>query len=275
MDMTTWLNRATALIRFGPDRVAVRQELKMHLEDRRDALLARGLSEKEAEEAAAAAMGDPTDLSWELGKLHAPLWGYIWRATQVLVGITLACTLVFCLVNWGFLGLPEQPQPRRVPASGGSYIVQYVENGPVLEVQVPHAWTPEGSVSLGGYRFTAPAVWIAHRRYEWGDEPPRDVYHLIVRLQASTWRFWEPLNRRQDMILNNAAVDDQGTAYAYHREDAQEIFCYAGSGGPGITWIQVELALTGPDDIPAWVDIPIGYGGHSLRINLEREVLTT
>lgn len=97
MNTESWLNAATEKIRFAPDREAVKKELRDHLEDRRDALLARGLAAEEAETQATAAMGDPAELAQELGRLHSPWWGYIWRASQW--GLLCAVFLIFGLAT--------------------------------------------------------------------------------------------------------------------------------------------------------------------------------
>ena len=86
-----WLDRATADIRFKPDREEVRAELSAHLEDK--ALdfqrIFPGLTEDEAQERAAAEMGDPEEIGKELARIHKPWLGYIWRASQVLLGLVL------------------------------------------------------------------------------------------------------------------------------------------------------------------------------------------
>ena len=86
-----WLDRATAGIRFGPDRKEVRAELEAHLEDK--ALdfqrIFPGLTEAEARERAVSEMGDPMEIGKELAKVHKPWLGYIWRVSQVLLGLVL------------------------------------------------------------------------------------------------------------------------------------------------------------------------------------------
>ena len=69
MSTYEWLRQATAKIRFSPDREAVRRELAGHLEERVEAEKARGLPQREAGAAAAAAMGDPDVLAEELGRI--------------------------------------------------------------------------------------------------------------------------------------------------------------------------------------------------------------
>ena len=74
-----WLDKATAGIRFAPDRRAVRDELEAHLEDK--ALdfqrIFPGLPEAEAQERAAAEMGDPEEIGKELARIHKPWLGYL------------------------------------------------------------------------------------------------------------------------------------------------------------------------------------------------------
>ena len=86
-----WLDTAVAKIRFGPDRKEVRAELEAHLEDK--ALdfqrIFPGLTQEEAQDRAAAEMGDPEEIGKELARLHKPLLGYAWLASKVLLGVVI------------------------------------------------------------------------------------------------------------------------------------------------------------------------------------------
>ena len=68
MNKDYWLSTATGQIPFPPDRDAVRRELAAHLEDRQEAIQARGMTAYEAEQAATAAVGDPEPLARELAQ---------------------------------------------------------------------------------------------------------------------------------------------------------------------------------------------------------------
>ena len=89
-----WAERATAKIRFRPDREAVARELLEHIQDLLDHCGETGMGEEAAEAAALAAMGDPESIADELGRLHRPWLGYLWRVSQ---GLLLAAIGV-CLV---------------------------------------------------------------------------------------------------------------------------------------------------------------------------------
>ena len=86
-----WLDKATAGIRFGPDRREVRRELEEHLEDKAlDYLrIFPDLTKEEARQRAASEMGDPAEIGRELARLHKPLLGYAWLASKVLLGVVI------------------------------------------------------------------------------------------------------------------------------------------------------------------------------------------
>ena len=123
-----WLDRATEGIRFGPDRKTVRAELSAHLEDK--ALdfqrIFPDLTEAEAQERAAAEMGDPEEIGRELAKLHKPWLGYLWRASQITLGVVLAVGVCqFGGWLWTQVTIPNVEGPQdswavEIPFSGGT-----------------------------------------------------------------------------------------------------------------------------------------------------------
>ena len=70
-----WVERATAEIRFRPDREAVARELTEHIQDLLDHYGETGMGEEAAETAARAAMGDPDAFADELGRIPRPFVG--------------------------------------------------------------------------------------------------------------------------------------------------------------------------------------------------------
>ena len=95
-----WLDIAVSGIRFGPDRAEVRQELLEHLEDKA-ADLARvfpDIPEKEAQERALSAMGDPEELKISLARVHRPWLGWLWTASKWMRWCALAAFLLSHLV---------------------------------------------------------------------------------------------------------------------------------------------------------------------------------
>lgn len=252
MNRLAWLDTATAKIRFRPDREAVRRELAAHLEDLREEA---GLTE----EAAVEAMGDPDETAEELGRLHRPWWGYLWRVSRVVLVLAAAAAIVVVLlwcheVNHAVFGYrPELPK-------GDVYVSSRLREWTVLE-----KWEPVGTKTLGGYRFSVPAVCSVRQ-----ETTPT---YLIIFLRADTWRFWEPLTSNQFLLLPYDASDNLGNLYHFDlfagEPDFQDSFCQTWAG-VFTTWYLIWLKL--PGDAPEWVDIPLGYGGNVLRVNLGSEV---
>lgn len=280
MNADYWLDTATSKIRFTPDRKAVRRELQDHLEDRMEAGKAQGLSPYEAETAATAAMGDPVALAEELGRIHSPWWGRLWRLSQWALAIVLLATVFSAVPRLReYLQYQMYDPPFPFSAEEGSYTREYYADY-TKEIRVPKVWDIDGSVELGHYRFTVSGAWVE----EWtvSGEDPYPVRQLVITLRADTWRFWEPLSNSQFMILDNMAADDGSKIYYYgmdppaEEEEPLSLFCETFQRGSS-TWLRVELNQTQELDdwsVPDWVDIPVGYGGDVLRVDLSEGVIS-
>lgn len=280
MNANYWLDTATGKIRFAPDRKAVRQELQDHLEDRMEAGKARGLSAYEAEQAATAAMGDPVALAEELARVHSPWWGRLWRLSQWALAIALLVTVFSAVPRlWEDIRYEMRSSPFPFSAEEGSYTWEYYADY-TKEITVPEVWDISGAVNLSHYRFTVSGAWVE----EWtvSGEDPYPVRQLVITLQANTWRFWEPLYASQFMILDHMPADSDGNTYGYDvdtvpgADEPLPLFCEAFQRGAA-AWLRVELNQTRDMDgwsVPEWVDIPVGYGGDVLRVDLSKGVIS-
>lgn len=88
-----WCREAIEKVRFKPDRDRIWDELMAHIEDRCEVLKEFGIAEKEAEEKAVAAMGDPAEVGRQLNAVHKPWLGWLWMVSKVLVILTLIVSL--------------------------------------------------------------------------------------------------------------------------------------------------------------------------------------
>jgi len=92
-----WAKEATAKIRFAPDKAWVAEELRAHLEDRKEALMERGLEEREAERRAIESMGEAQAIADELAALHSPWPGWFWRASKIALWVAVIAAVVIML----------------------------------------------------------------------------------------------------------------------------------------------------------------------------------
>ena len=273
MFATVWVEEATRKIRFKPDRAAVGRELMGHIQDLQEKYEAQGLSPYDAEMQATEDMGDPAAIADDLGRLHRPYLGWLWRLSQWTLGILLAWAV---LAGIGYvrnlLEYPaaevELPQLPEAVESNGAWTRRLLEH-----------WDITGSVDLGGYRFTVPLAYLQEVTYEGPEEDFTPLqYELTVCLRASTWRFWEPIDGGQYMILSHEAVDSDGTRYGrwepglFSEETHRHYFCNTYADGPLAVWYEIQLDIE-DGEMPDWVDIPIGYGEASLRLNFAEGVV--
>ena len=176
-----WLQTATKGIRFGPDRWAVKTELREHLEDK-TADMARifHIEGEEAEQEALRRMGDPEEIGKALAKLHKPWLGYLWLAS------TIACYIMIPLALFYLMLLNHHGDSVQ---SGFGYIS-------ARNLNPPTAVEP-ARAELGNYTFRiAEAV-----KYN------EDTIRVIVR--ASSPRFWERMAMVSDSQVT--AILEDGT----------------------------------------------------------------
>lgn len=188
-------------IRFSPDREAVAAELTAHLEDHRDALLARdpNLTMPEAERAAIDAMGDPEELGLALSRVHSPLLGRIQRA----LGGVLVFLLIYSLLAWLWAGfwvgwdtlahrfVPRPSQYDEVYSRGSAIILQ--------------DWAPEASVRAGDYTLSVPRAMF----YKSGPELSTVFTCTLTLTCYNPWRAAPNSNWGQWLV----AEDDRGNLY--------------------------------------------------------------
>lgn len=267
MYISTWLERATAQIRFGPDRASVRLELLDHLEDRRDAFRAQGMDYPEAEQAATAAMGDPEEIAAELGLLHSPWWGYLWTLSRWALRVTVG--LFAFLLLTGQLGslilVPADGSPPSLPEAEVRYNVH--------TAHLKDSWEPTGKAKLGIFNFTVPLVYLQEE--VWDDPEQPNTYLLSVYLEPRTWRFWEAFSAYSPRTIFGTSTDSDGVVYpfdgrGYDWPEGPKLRNFLSYRDGRTSGYILEFWIPGPD-APDWLDITVGYGDEFIHLDLKNE----
>ena len=236
-----WLDKATAAIRFGPDRKSVRAELSAHLEDK--ALdfqrIFPDMTREEAWERAVSDMGDPMEVGKELAKVHKPWLGYLWRASQVL----LALTILNFMAAVGTL--------RYNP-----------DRGPELEGTVEAVFVGQEAVRVNTY-----TLWVEEASLLQG------TGELHITWRAASPCFWETPNGEFSQAWTG--VDDQGTIYTsiWDRAlDGERMPPYVSSlrFTGALVW-RGEQTVYGVPQEAQWIQINIETGEGTVPVVLERE----
>ena len=254
-----WLDRATEGIRFGPDRKAVRAELDAHLDDKIQDLqrIFPDLSAWEATQMALSGMGDPEEIGRELAKLHKPWLGYLWRASQITLGVVLAVGV--CQIGgwlWTQVTIPnvggtQDSWAVEIPFSGGTvqagqYTIQ-AEGTLCLLEQGDDLGTLEVT-----WRASSPRFWESpsYNEYWWAEDDQGNVY--ISRAEG-----------RMSNVLRGLVVDQNG--HNRYREVYGPSWRRSGLGW----WDDGRVSSVSRD--AQWVRLVLDIGEEPITILLERE----
>ena len=269
-----WLDKATAAIRFGPDRRTVRSELSAHLEDKTLDFqrIFPDLTQEEAQDRAAAEMGDPEEIGKELARLHKPLLGYAWLASKVLLGVVIgAAVLLFAnrTYQYGISNLLDGPHSWY-----GDYDppIAAIYKGVELDYLGPLA--DSGPVQAGEYTFSTDCGELWNVTMSNG-ETSRVVY---LQLEVRHPRPMEQLNYLVEETM--WAQDDRGGVILSQRDYFDMV--YPERGGckvlhfdrldDGIFTDRYEVSLEITDRSAQRVDLRYTEIGADLTIPISLEV---
>ena len=207
MDSNTWLHTATKGIRFGPDREAVSRELLEHIEDKTVDLMRifPDMSWDEARQRALDDMGDPAEIGRDLARVHRPWLGWLWRASQWVLGLVFLPLLFILLqgaVNGGILG----------GWYGGLHYGLYYHNTN-LEAQIQDTADirpiipSDARLVIEGCLLTMPEAAVM----DWAGET-----RVGAILRTVSPRFWERDSR--NLCHRVRAVDSLGNRYSSYEE---------------------------------------------------------
>lgn len=237
MSEQKWLNVATSKIRFRPDRDAVRRELEAHFEDLREV---SGLEE----EAAVEKMGNPLDIAEELGRLHRPWLGYLWRASQVLLWAGVGGCILLCALHFYWWSTPPEWAVY-------NYLTWEYETA----ADGLYELVPNGSVTTGGY-----TIRVDRALMGLAGNPEREPSHwnLILYFHIDTgWRgealYW-------DSNVIGEVRDSKGNTYGPQYAGLERYCCYGSSGSAWGMGQKAALELNNVPEDAEWIEFDIGFG---------------
>jgi len=256
-EMRAWVSSATTLIRFGPDREAVAKELMEHIEDKTLDIqrIFPTMTEREAMQRALDGMGDPKEIGQELGKIHKPWLGWLWRASQVVVWTAL----VFAVLGALSSGITDLAY--RVYYDAAEWVEYERDTERLFGESVPEGgkrlaiYAPNAEARLGDCTISIPRA----VRYQPAGEQERLYLEMCLDYD-------KPWLRNDVAFTYTWAEDDLGNRYNEKgaRFEAKKI--------SGLTKAYSCLILDVPEEAE-WIEFHHEYRpGLNLRVDLTREV---
>ena len=262
----SWLDRATGKIKFPPDRKAVWQELKEHIQDKADDLqrLYPDLNRGEAERMAIDQMGDAEEIGKDLAALHHPLLGWLWYGTRAILVLTILFVVLFVFL-----------QPRFVYGlRDGDWEIERM-NWRYLGAQEMGGWTAPEPVELEHYTLEVPAAARIEEKWRFEDgREPLTCQTAAIRLRLTAGKAWNrPGPENLGLEQGLSAVDEFGREIRFERimpldsweaivRDDEQPFA---PGKQGWNWQEYELLARNITPGSRWVD---------LHFDLEEEAFT-
>lgn len=237
-----WCYHAVAEIRFKPDREAVFQELKAHLEDHYDDFLSQGYTPEKAQRLAMEAMGNPEDIAQQLGVIHKPWLGYLYRTVKWIAAVAGVWAVFLLVSHFGshihaFISTANYDS-LRAEGAGGYYC------------------QPNVSDSSDGYRFRVTEAAVNAE----GDT-------LYLELQTQCW-FW----MREPAVINHFwAVDSLGNHYSSRAEaqyaDIPKVSWSGGFHTQGFTSDHLEISHFA--NRAEWVELHYDRDGRDIVLRID------
>lgn len=256
-EMRMWVSNATRLIRFGPDREAAAKELTEHIEDKTLDLqrIFPTMTEREAMQRAMDQMGDAEEIAHELGKIHKPWLGYLWRASQVLVWSALILSVL------GMVGLDMSDCAGRLYYAAKDWMEYSRDVSEIFGEHVPDGdrrlalYYPNAEKRLGACTISVPRA----ARYQ----PEGEEAALYLEM---CFDYDFPAHRNDIIYYFLWAEDDLGNRYMEngHKFEAEK--------HSGLTKVYRCLILDVPEEAK-WIEFHYEYRpGLELRVDLTQEV---
>ena len=241
LSFDNWCFHAAAHIRFKPDRPAVEQELREHMEDHFNALLAEGKTAQEAERLTLAAMGDADETGAALARVHKPYLGWLYVAAKWVVALSaILLFMVSCSSGFDF------------PAFGFS------EPFPMLDLESSSSETfllfPQRKAQRDGYTFSVPLA--IHRIRKDDDRAPYEaIFFVLEAMHPLPWAGFP-----EGVRCSLSAVDSAGNLYpnrSLKYSLADEAYREVGGNPRGRTLLRYryELWISNLDPAAEWVEL--------------------
>ena len=217
-----WLREAVGGIKYPPDRRRVEKELYAHVMQRNRDFLKEGCTEREADEKACAAMGDPVEVRRDLAAIHRPFWGYATLILRILVVCIFLLALGYCLLNSQKIAYAFSPL-----VDGEKYSVEQ--------------WMSQSSVvKCGDYT-------LRLKKAAWAEEKETGESCLLLELE---YAHLDPFLGSPWFSIQPQLEDSRGLVFPVHSVNNRELvftgrYLWKVSAKPGAVW--AILTVAGPD----------------------------
>ena len=257
VDIASWLKTATEKIRFRRDRIAVREELRQHIEEKWEDLREQGIPEKEIDQRILKDMGSAKELAPLLAEIHKPYWGY---AMVILKWVMIAILVItFFAAKDDFSQLFSRTEDDRFTAT---------ENGHFSRMYMVE---PDTSFTCDNYKFTVQkaALWETGHSVNINGEYFNIRYALYLEIKMMKYPF-HPSFQGWEYFW---AEDDQGNIYrsrkSPHTLDANGYIEHIGTDNQLFYDIVTIYVRVIREPNTKWIDLHFDADGRDVTVRID------
>lgn len=254
--LTQWCIYAVSKIKYGPDRAAVYEELRQHIDDRCENFLQQGLSAEESVDKTVEVMGDPRELAPYLAAAHPCFWGFAYSITKWLMYITAVAALI-CLTVTGYRLLHDK-------VTGSKQYYSYIESSSSDRTCILYA-EPNSSDTSDGYTFTVTRV--AVQQTSVGNQ---NVYNLFIEVEVI-----KPYPFSADCYGMHSfwGIDDLGNKYACtpNLDGIKSMSCRTNDSNYFIQYYDFEITYVNlnPSQALKWFELHYDRAGRDVLLHID------
>lgn len=260
--LTQWCTHAVTKILYPPDRRAVYDELRQHLDDRCEALLAQGMSKDEAAIKTIEAMGDPSELADQLAAVHRPFWAYASIVTKWLMVIAIVLSLI------GLFGAKYTVISTDLDNRMDYY---YEKSTSPDRVRVLYL-EPNCSDSSDGYTFTVTRTAIQQDTHMRADGTLGTISDLYMEVEVTRPNPWA-----QDCYAMETfwGIDNLGRKYVhtsrtYYTPDIRYLGCSMSAENSYVLYYDLHIILVDePLENLTWVELHYNRAGRDVVLHID------
>ena len=254
--LTKWCTEAVTKIKYPPDRRAVYDELRQHMDDRCEDFLEQGLSKEEAVDKVVNVMGDPHELAVQLAAIHRPFWPLACIISKWLMGIVVILTIIISL------GIKYKP----IDIEKGTRIdSHYTESNDSSITRVLYL-EPNCSDSSDGYTFTVTRVAMHEHAYFRSDGQPTTFSGLHIEVEVKKDN---PLDEDCHAVKDFWGIDNTGKVYTTglnHIDGAMN--CSTNSYNVAVNYYHFTIYFEEAEN-PTWFELHYDRAGRDIVLHID------
>ena len=258
-----WAGKAASHIKYAPDRGGVIRELMDHMEDKAEALKARGVPEEAAAKAALDSMGDPDEVGAELAAVHKPWLGRLWDVSRTI----LILSIVAAVLVGGYRLMVHLMYPDAY-TERSPFFWQAVEE---TDKHTTVVWLDADCKDRSdGYTFTVPHAILEYTEaYTRWDGAEIEAGRRLRLVMEANW--WNPLKEEPGAFQRFYAVDDRGTVYADTWEQGGQYDpAFVGNVyRTGLMSAEYDAWFANLDPEAQWVELRYDRDGRDVRLRID------